>query len=108
MHELHPGFAAEADFRDLSAPLDDAAAAEIQAAIDAYPVLVFRDQRLSDARLRDFAACFGPLEIGRAAARPGRRRLAIPQIGDISNLDVDNNVRALDDRRRLDSLANRL
>jgi alpha-ketoglutarate-dependent 2,4-dichlorophenoxyacetate dioxygenase len=108
MHELHPGFAAEADFRDLSAPLDDAAAAEIQAAIDAYPVLVFRDQRLSDARLRDFAACFGPLEIGRAAARPGRRRLAIPQIGDISNLDVDNNVRALDDRRRLDSLGNRL
>jgi alpha-ketoglutarate-dependent 2,4-dichlorophenoxyacetate dioxygenase len=108
MHELHPGFAAEADFRDLSAPLDDAAAAEIQAAIDAYPVLVFRDQRMSDARLRDFAACFGPLEIGRAAARPGRRRLAIPQIGDISNLDVDNNVRALDDRRRLDSLGNRL
>jgi alpha-ketoglutarate-dependent 2,4-dichlorophenoxyacetate dioxygenase len=48
------------------------------------------------------------LEIGRAAARPGRRRLAIPQIGDISNLDEDNNVRALTDRRRLDSLGNRL
>ena len=49
-----------------------------------------------------------PLEIGRSAARPGRRRLAIPQIGDISNLDEDNKVRALDDRRRLDSLGNRL
>ncbi len=81
---------------------------QIQAAIDAYPVLVFRDQRLTDAQLRDFAARFGPLEIGRAAARPGRRRLAIPQIGDISNLDEDNQVRALDDRRRLDSLGNRL
>ena len=77
-------------------------------AIDRYAVVVFRDQRLSDAQLRDFAARFGPLEIGRAAARPGRRRIAIPQIGDISNLDVDNNVRALDDRRRLDSLGNRL
>jgi alpha-ketoglutarate-dependent 2,4-dichlorophenoxyacetate dioxygenase len=108
MRELHPGFAAEADFRDLSLPLDATAIAEIQAAIDAYPVLVFRDQRLTDAQLRDFAARFGPLEIGRSAARPGRRRLAIPQIGDISNLDIDNNVRALDDRRRLDSLGNRL
>jgi alpha-ketoglutarate-dependent 2,4-dichlorophenoxyacetate dioxygenase len=108
MRELHPGFAAEADFRDLSLPLDATAIAEIQAAIDAYPVLVFRDQRLTDAQLRDFAARFGPLEIGRSAARPGRRRLAIPQIGDISNLDIDNNVRALDDCRRLDSLGNRL
>jgi alpha-ketoglutarate-dependent 2,4-dichlorophenoxyacetate dioxygenase len=40
--------------------------------------------------------------------RGGRRRLAIPQIGDISNLDEDHQVRALDDRRRLDSLGNRL
>ncbi|HEY0184033.1 MAG TPA: TauD/TfdA family dioxygenase [Rhodopila sp.] len=106
--ELHPGFAAEAGFLDLSQPLDADAVAEVQAAIDAYPVLVFRDQRLSDDQLRDFAASFGPLEIGRSAARPGRRRLAIPQIGDISNLDEDNKVRALTDRRRLDSLGNRL
>jgi alpha-ketoglutarate-dependent 2,4-dichlorophenoxyacetate dioxygenase len=106
--ELHPGFAAEAGFLDLSRPLDADAIAGIQATIDAYPVVVFRDQRLSDDQLRDFAARFGPLEIGRSAARPGRRRLAIPQIGDISNLDEDNNVRALTDRRRLDSLGNRL
>ena len=74
----------------------------------AYPVSIFRDQRLTDAQLHDFAARFGPLEIGRSAACPGRRRLAIPQIGDISNLDEDNKVRALDDRRRLDNLGNRL
>lgn len=107
-HELHPGFAAEASFLDLSQPLQAETIAGIQAAIDAYPVLVFRGQHLADGQLHDFAARFGPLEIGRAAARPGRRRLAIPQIGDISNLDVDNKVRALDDRRRLDSLGNRL
>ena len=77
-------------------------------AIDRFAVLVLRDQHLTDAQLRDFAARFGPLEIGRSALRPGRRRLAIPQIGDISNLDEDSNVRALDDRRRLDSLGNRL
>ena len=106
--ELHPGLAAEAGFLDLSQPLDPDTIAAIQTAIDAYPVLVFRSQSLTDAQLRDFAARFGPLEIGRSAARPGRRRLAIPQIGDISNLDVDNKVRALDDRRRLDGLGNRL
>jgi alpha-ketoglutarate-dependent 2,4-dichlorophenoxyacetate dioxygenase len=107
-HELHPGFAAEASFLDLSRPLGTDAIAAIQAKINAYPVLVFRDQKLTDAQLRDFAARFGPLEIGRSAARPGRRRLSIPQIGDISNLDEDHNVRALTDRRRLDSLGNRL
>jgi alpha-ketoglutarate-dependent 2,4-dichlorophenoxyacetate dioxygenase len=106
--ELHPGFAAEAGSIDLSRPQSANAIAEIQTALDAYPVLVFRDQHLTDAQLRDFAAQFGPLEIGRSAARPGRRRLAIPQIGDISNLDEDSKVRALNDRRRLDSLGNRL
>jgi alpha-ketoglutarate-dependent 2,4-dichlorophenoxyacetate dioxygenase len=106
--ELHPGFAAEAGPIDMSHPLSEAVLAAIQAAIDAYPVLVFREQKLTDAQLRDFAERFGPLEIGRSAARAGRRRLAIPQIGDISNLDVDNQVRALDDRRRLDGLGNRL
>jgi alpha-ketoglutarate-dependent 2,4-dichlorophenoxyacetate dioxygenase len=103
-----PDFAAEASGIDLSAPLPDSAIADIWTAIDRYCVLVFRAQSLSDAQLRDFAARFGPLEIGRSAARPGPRRLAIPQIGDISNLDIDNKVRALDDRRRLDSLGNRL
>jgi alpha-ketoglutarate-dependent 2,4-dichlorophenoxyacetate dioxygenase len=107
-HELHAGFAAEAGFLDLSQPLDAGSIGEIEAILDTYPVLVFRDQRLSDAQLRDFAARFGPLEIGRSAARPGPRRLAIPQIGDISNLDEGNAVRALTDRRRLDSLGNRL
>jgi alpha-ketoglutarate-dependent 2,4-dichlorophenoxyacetate dioxygenase len=106
--ELQSGFAAEATGLNLSTPLGDGDLAAIQTAIDLYPVLVFRDQRLTDAQLHHFAGRFGPLESGRSAARPGRRRLAIPQIGDISNLDEDNRVRALDDRKRLDSLGNRL
>ena len=105
---IHSSFAAEVAGPDLTQPLDAPTIDTIWQAIDRYAVLIFRDQRLTDAQLRDFAAAFGPLEIGRAAARPGPRRLAIPQIGDISNLDTDNNVRALDDRRRLDSLGNRL
>jgi alpha-ketoglutarate-dependent 2,4-dichlorophenoxyacetate dioxygenase len=108
LRKLHPLFAAEAGGLDLSQPLDAQTERDIWDAIDRYAVLVFHDQRLSDAQLRDFAARFGDLEIGRSAARGGRRRLAIPQIGDISNLDEDHQVRALDDRRRLDSLGNRL
>jgi len=101
-------FAAEVAGIDLARPLDETDVATIWQASDTYAVLVFRNQSLSDAQLHDFAARFGPLEIGRGALQPGRRRLAIPQIGDISNLDVDNRVRDLYDRRRLDSLGNRL
>jgi len=108
IHPLRQDFAAEIANLDLSRGIDAATVQSIWDAIDRYAVLVFHDQRLSDAQLHDFAARFGELEIGRAAARGGPRRLAIPQIGDISNLDLHGNVRALDDRRRLDSLGNRL
>ncbi|MEJ0016201.1 MAG: TauD/TfdA family dioxygenase [Acetobacteraceae bacterium] len=105
---VQPSFVAEVAGLDLAVPVDAATVDALWAAIDRYAVLILRDQRLTDAQLRDFAARFGPLEIGRAAARGGKRRIAIPQIGDISNLDADSQVRRLDDRRRLDSLGNRL
>lgn len=105
---LHPHIGAEIAGLDLSRPVDDMTVAALWQAIDKYAVLAFHDQYLSDQQLHDFAGRFGPLEIGRAALRPGRRRLAIPQIGDISNLDEDNHIRARDDRRRLDALGNRL
>src|ERR1700758_2079478 len=94
LRSLHPLFVAKASGVDLSQPIDAETVRDIWDAIDRYAVLVFHDQRLTDAQLRDFAARFGDLEIGRSAARGGRRRLAIPQIGDISNLDEDNRVRA--------------
>ena len=105
---LHPHIGAEITGIDLSGPMEETTVQEIWRTIDRYAVLVFHDQHLTDGQLHDFAAQFGELEIGRSALRPGRRRLAIPQIGDISNLDEDNQIRARDDRRRLDSLGNRL
>jgi alpha-ketoglutarate-dependent 2,4-dichlorophenoxyacetate dioxygenase len=105
---VNPGFVAEIGGIDLSKRVDQATVDAIWEAIDRYAVLVFRDQHPDDTQLRDFAAKFGPLEIGRAAARGGRRRLAHPEIGDISNLDEDGRLRQRDDRRRLDSLGNRL
>ena len=105
---LYPYIGAEIVGIDLSRPIDEDTVGEIWRAIDQYAVVVFHDQHLTDQQLHDFAARFGELEIGRSALRPGPRRLAIPQIGDISNLDEDNRVRARDDRKRLDSLGNRL
>ncbi len=105
---LHPHIGAEITGIDLSGPMEETTVQEIWRTIDRYAVLVFHDQHLTDGQLHDFAARFGELEIGRSALRPGRRRLAIPQIGDISNLDEDNQIRARDDRRRLDNLGNRL
>jgi len=105
---IQPRFAAEIGGIDLAKPTNADVVAEIWRAIDTYAVLVFHDQNLTDQQLKDFSAQFGPLEIGRSAARGGKRRLALPEIGDISNLDTEGNVRALDDRRRLDSMGNRL
>jgi alpha-ketoglutarate-dependent 2,4-dichlorophenoxyacetate dioxygenase len=105
---LHPHIGAEVSGLDAGRPLDDDTLAEMWQAIDRWAVLVLHDQEIADRQLHDFAARFGELEIGRSAARGGKRRLAIPQIGDISNLDEDNRLRARDDRRRLDSLGNRL
>jgi len=108
LRQLHPLFAAEASGADLSQPIDAPMVDAIWRAIDEYAVVVFRGQRLDDTQLRDFAARFGPLEIGRAAANATRRRLKHPEIGDISNLDEDGRLRERDDRRRLDMLGNRL
>jgi len=108
VRQVNPHFVAEISGINLAQPVDRAAVDTIWAAIDRYAVLVFRDQQLDDTQLRDFAGNFGALEIGRAAAQGGRRRLAHPEIGDISNLDEDGRLRERDDRRRLDSLGNRL
>jgi alpha-ketoglutarate-dependent 2,4-dichlorophenoxyacetate dioxygenase len=105
---LRPHVGAEIGGLDIGRPMEEAEVAALWQAIDRHAVLVFRDQQITDAQLRAFAARFGELEIGRAAARGGRRRLQFPEIGDISNLDEDNQIRARDDQKRLDSLGNRL
>jgi alpha-ketoglutarate-dependent 2,4-dichlorophenoxyacetate dioxygenase len=105
---LHPHIGAEIGGLDVSRPINEAAVDELWRAIDRHSVVVFHDQQLTDEQLRAFAARFGELLISGVAARPGRRRLQLPEIFDVSNLDEDNRIRARDDRRRLDSLVTRL
>ncbi len=47
---LHPDFAGEVSGIDISAPLSPDAVAAIEAGMDRYAVLVFRDQPLTDAQ----------------------------------------------------------
>src|SRR5215831_1302162 len=105
---VHPHIGAEVSGVDVAKPFGEATLAALWGAIDRHSVVVMHHQSITDAQLKAFAGRFGGLEIGRAALQPGKRRLDIPEIGDISNLDIENKVRDQHDRRRLDMLGNRL
>ena len=106
---LHPLFAAEVHGIDTTRPLPRDAAAAIEAAMDRYAVLVFREQRLTDEQQLMFSRSFGELEEtrGTGISKPGEQRLH-PAFADVSNLDQDNRLLARDNRRRLYSLGNML
>jgi alpha-ketoglutarate-dependent 2,4-dichlorophenoxyacetate dioxygenase len=105
-----PQFFAEISGIDLAQPLKTVDRDAITAAIDRYAVVVFHDQKLSDDQQIDFARHFGPIHSSaqRARHRGIKHRLARDEIADISNLDGDSKVLDVDNRRRLDWLANRL
>src|ERR1700722_14320385 len=77
--------------------------------MDRYAVLVFHDQPLTDDQQMAFSRNFGELEATLAGemTKPEERRMA-NELGDISNLDHRNQLRARDDARRLYALGNRL
>ncbi|HEY0183028.1 MAG TPA: TauD/TfdA family dioxygenase, partial [Rhodopila sp.] len=83
--------------------------AAIEAAMDRFAVLIFHDQCFDDDTQLAFSRNFGELEISAAGemARPEERRLKL-EMADVSNLDRDGQVRAADDRVRLNALGNRL
>ena len=106
---LHPHFVGEVSGIDTTGDLSTAAIAEIEAAIAAYAVLVFRDRKIDDDQQLAFSRCFGELEVtgGTGISKPGEQRLH-PAFADVSNLDVSGAVLARDNRRRLYSLGNML
>ena len=60
---LNPVIGAEILGVDLSKPLSDAQFAEIDAALNAHHVLIFRDQRLTAEDHKRFGRMFGPLHV---------------------------------------------
>ena len=101
-------FAGEVSGIDLTRPLSDAKVAAIHAGMDQYGVLVFHDQRLDDESQLAFSRQLGPLEQATGDIMPPEQRRMSMDLNDISNLDVNGNVLARDDRRRLFSLGNLL
>jgi alpha-ketoglutarate-dependent 2,4-dichlorophenoxyacetate dioxygenase len=107
--ELTPGFAGEVSDVDITQPLTQAQAAGLEAGMDRFAVLVYHDQRFTDAQQKAFSVNFGPLEqtAGGNVTKAEDRRLD-PEMADVSNLGVDHKPLARDDRRRLFNLGNQL
>jgi len=102
-------FAAEVKGIDMTKPLSADEVATIHAGMNKYAVLVFHDQRISDAQQLAFTQSLGELEhtAGASLRAPDEYRLPTT-FADVSNLDQDNKVFAREDRRRLFAIGNRL
>ena len=109
-HRIHPSFVAEVSGVDITKPLARADVEAIEAGMHEHAVLVFRDQPLTDPQQIAFTRNFGELEVTLAGqmAKPEKRRFSELELGDISNLDGEERLRARDDARRMYALANRL
>jgi len=110
IRKLRVTFAGEVTGIDCRRPLSSEEVAAIDAGMDRFAVLVFRDQPLDDERQLAFTRQFGALE---SYATPGHirrreeQRLG-PGIADFSNLDKDGNIMSAEDRVWFFKLGDRL
>jgi alpha-ketoglutarate-dependent 2,4-dichlorophenoxyacetate dioxygenase len=107
---LTPVFAGEVAGLDCTRPLAREEVSTIDAGMDRYAVLVFRDQKLSDVQQIAFTRHFGELENYASGGHIRRReetRLG-PGIIDFSNLDKDGNIMSAEDRVWFFKLGDRL
>ena len=102
-------FAGEVSGVDTTKPLAQEEVAAIEAGMDKYAVLVFRDQTLTDEQQMVFSRNFGALENARGGniTKPGEHRLPTG-MNDVSNLGRDQKPLARDSRQRLFNLGNML
>ncbi len=82
--------------------------AAIEAGMDRFGVLVFRDQPLDDVQQLAFSRNFGTLETATGDLAQGEQRRLSMEVNDISNVAKDGSLLARDDRRRLFGLGNML
>lgn len=110
IRQVHPTFVGEVSGVDITKPLTRDEVDAIEAGMHEYSVLVFHGQPLTDEQQVEFTRNFGELEVTLAGqlAKPEERRFQQLELGDISNLDAGEKLRARDDSRRMYALANRL
>lgn len=105
---LHPLFAAEVEGVNLRDAIDESFAAEIEAAMDRYAVLVFRGQVLDESQQMAFTRTLGPVDMGLLKVLQPRSRFKETGMIDISNVDLDSRIRDRDDPKLVAMLANQL
>jgi alpha-ketoglutarate-dependent 2,4-dichlorophenoxyacetate dioxygenase len=107
VRQVGPCFVGEVTGVDLRKPLTRQEAAEIEAAIDHYAVLVFHDQDITDDQQMAFALNFGERENPRGGniTKKADHRLD-SGLNDVSNLGKDGKPLARDSRTHLFNLGN--
>jgi len=107
--QLSQHFAAEVSPVDLRNVFDKDTLEAVRAGMDRFGVLVFHDQKFTDADQLAFAQRFdGQLHSKTGVSVLKKSRLGNEALTDISNLDEDGQIMQSDDRRRMYSLGNRL
>src|SRR5262245_5868041 len=107
---LHPVFVGEVAGADCREPLGRKDVAAVEAGMDQYAVLVFRDQNITDEEQIAFTRHFGELEGYNSPGhirKPAEQRLG-PGIADFSNLDKDGRIMSAEDRVWFFKLGDRL
>jgi alpha-ketoglutarate-dependent 2,4-dichlorophenoxyacetate dioxygenase len=110
LRSLQPAFAAEAVGIDCRKPLSRDQIAAVEAGMDKYAVLVFRDQNITDEQQLAFTKQFGELENYNGGGHIRKRsdsRLG-GGIADFSNLDKNGNIMSDQDRVWFFKLGDRL
>jgi len=107
--KLHPHFVGEVGPVDLRDVRDAETLARIRAGMDEFAVLVFHDQRWTDAEHLDFAQRLdGMLHTKLGISALQKNRFGNEALGDISNLDENGEIMRSDKRKRMYGLGNRL
>jgi alpha-ketoglutarate-dependent 2,4-dichlorophenoxyacetate dioxygenase len=107
IRQLHKHFVGEVSGVDLRKSLTREEAAELQAAIDKYAVLVFHGQDITDEQQMAFALNFGERENPRGGNITRREDYRLDSaLNDVSNLGKDGKPLPRDHRNHLFNLGN--
>lgn len=106
---IEPAIGARVSGIDLTQLLTPDQAAQVEAAMDRYTVLVFHDQFISDEQQKAFTLNFGEIENARGGnvTKAEDKRLA-EGLNDVSNLGKDGKPLAKDSRQLLFNIGNML
>src|SRR6201985_952975 len=107
IRQLHPFFFGEVSGVDLRNPLTKQEAATIEAGMDRYAVLLFRNQDITDEQQLAFALNFGEREHARGGTVTKKEDYRLTSgLNDVSNLGKDGKPLPRDHRTHLFNLGN--